>query len=382
MREASTDRRVRVLHVIDGLGHGGAETVMLNELRLIDPDRFAMFVVSTSDDHHPAVLARARANAESAQIISGRAMWDARPAASIARLIRREHIDVVHTHLEGADVVGGAAAWCARRPVVSTLHIVHEWRDNLRKRRRSLADFANRRFAQRFIAVSEGVKESHVRRLGLDPRSIDVLPNVSLADRTLPTHFDIAATRRELGVPHGTVLCAVANLIENKKDIPTLIRALPLVRERTDEPFTLLVVGDGPQRAQLTELAHHLGVADAVRFLGYRDDATQIMASSDMLCHATLFEGMPMVVLEAMTLGVPIVATRAQGITDLLDDDRSGLLVAPRDPAAFADAIVRLLVSPGLRADLARNATQTIAQHYNSDAWIERIEGIYSALAR
>jgi glycosyltransferase involved in cell wall biosynthesis len=154
------------------------------------------------------------------------------------------------------------------------------------------------------------------------------------------------------------------------------------VRQQTDEPFTLLVVGDGPQRAELTQLAQDLGVADAVRFVGYRDDATQIMASSDVLCHATLFEGMPMVVLEAMTLGVPIVATRAQGITDLLDDNRSGLLVPPRDPAALAGAIVRLLASPTLRADLARNAKRSIAEQYNSDVWIARIEGIYSALVR
>jgi glycosyltransferase involved in cell wall biosynthesis len=101
-----------------------------------------------------------------------------------------------------------------------------------------------------------------------------------------------------------------------------------------------------------------------------------------VFCHATLFEGMPMVVLEAMTLGVPVVATRAQGITDLLDDERSGLLVAPRDPAAFAAAITRLIVSPTLRADLARHAQQTITDRYNTDEWIARIETIYSALAR
>jgi glycosyltransferase involved in cell wall biosynthesis len=377
-----TNRQVRVLHVIDGLGHGGAETVMLNELRLIDRDRFRMYVVSTSADHHPAVLARARANAASAEIIAGNALWDVRPAAALARLIRRERIDVVHTHLEGADVVGGAAAWFTRRPVVSTLHIVHEWRDNLRPRRRALADFATRRLARRFIAVSDAVKDSHVRRLGLDPRSVDVLPNVSLADRTLPPGFDVAAKRAELGVSGEIVLCAVVNLIENKKDVATLVHALALVRERTDAPFTMLIVGDGPQREQLVDLADRLGVADVVRFLGYRDDATEIMASSDVFCHATLFEGMPMVLLEAMTLGVPIVATRTPEITELIDDGKTGVLVAPKDAAAFADAIVAVLSSASLRSDLARHAQQEIAAHFDADTWITRIQDIYAALTR
>jgi glycosyltransferase involved in cell wall biosynthesis len=119
-----------------------------------------------------------------------------------------------------------------------------------------------------------------------------------------------------------------------------------------------------------------------VRFLGYRDDATQIMACSDVFCHATLFEGMPMVLLEAMALGVPIVATRTPEITELIDDGRTGVLVAPKDPDAFADAIVGLLSSPSSRSDLARHAQQEIAAHFDADTWIARIQHIYSALAR
>jgi glycosyltransferase involved in cell wall biosynthesis len=373
---------LRVLHVIDGLGHGGAETVMLNELRLVDRERFAMYVVSVSDSHHPAVLARAQSLSEGAQIIAGRALWDPLPVFELARLMRRERIDVVHTHLEGADVIGGAAARLTRRPVVSTLHIVHEWRSNLRRGRRVLADAAARRFPQRFIAVSEPVKESHVRRLGLDPAAIDLLPNVSLADQSLPDDFDREATRATLAPGDGVLLCTVANLIANKKDVPSLIEAMPLVRDALDRRVTLLVVGDGPQRADLELLAGELGVADIVRFVGYRDDAVEILASSDVLCHATLFEGMPMVVLEAMALGLPVVATRAPGVTEVIDDGTTGLLVPPRDPQALADAILRVLDDDNLRAGLVRAARDQIASAHNTAAWVARIERIYEDLVR
>jgi glycosyltransferase involved in cell wall biosynthesis len=375
-------RKLRVLHVIDGLGHGGAETVMLNELRLVDRDRFAMYVVSVSDDHHPAGLARARSVSEGAEIISGRALWDPRPVLRLVAMIRREHIDVVHTHLEGADVVGGAAARLARRPLVSTLHIVHEWRANLRRGRQVLADAAARWLPQRFIAVSEPVKESHVRRLHLDPATIEVLPNVSLADRSLPDDFDRDAVRSTFAPDGSVLLCTVANLIANKKDVPSLIRALPAVRDALAREVTLLVVGDGPQRSELEALAGSLGVADVVRFLGYRDDAIQILASSDVLCHATLFEGMPMVVLEAMALGLPVVATRAPGVTEVIDDGRTGLLVPPRDPAALAAAILRVLAHDDLRERLVSAARTEIASTHNTEAWVARIEAIYEDLAR
>jgi glycosyltransferase involved in cell wall biosynthesis len=370
------------LHVIDGLGHGGAETVMLNELRLVDRDRFAMYVVSVSDDYHPAVLERARSVSERAEIISGRALWDPRPVFRLVQLIRRERIDVVHTHLEGADVVGGAAARLARRPLVSTLHIVHEWRANLRRGRQVLADAAARFLPQRFIAVSEPVKESHVRRLHLDPASIEVLPNVSLADRSLPDGFDRTAMRASLAPTDDVLLCTVANLIANKKDVPSLIRAMPLVRDALDCGVTLLVVGDGPQRDELERLADDLGVASNIRFLGYRDDAIQILASSDILCHATLFEGMPMVVLEAMALGLPVVATRAPGVTDVVDDGRTGILVPPRDPKALADAIVRVVEDDDLRKRMVEAAREAIASAHNTAAWTARIEQIYEELAR
>ncbi len=213
---------------------------------------------------------------ERAEILGGRALWDPRPVLSPVRLIRDEHIDLVHTHLEGADVIGGAAARLSRRPLVSTLHIVHEWRANLRRGRQVLADGAARWLPQRFIAVSEPVKESHVRQLHLDPAKIEVLPNVSLADRSLPDGFDRQAFRPTLAPAGSVVLCTVATLIANKKDVPSLLRAMPAVRDALDRDVTLIVVGDGPQRPELERLATDLGVADAVRFTGYRDDAIQI----------------------------------------------------------------------------------------------------------
>ena len=354
---------------------------MLNELRLADASRFRMYVANVSHAHHPAVVERAPRTVRSCE------RWPAadcgmygRPAR-LVQMIRQEEIDVVHTHLEGADVIGGAAGRVTGRPVVSTLHIVHEYRDNLRRGRRVLADFANRRLADRFIAVGDEVKESHVRRLGLDPSSIAVMPNVSIADRTLPPAFDPVAFRVTLGVPEGALLCTVANLIDNKKDVPTLIAALPLVRREFDQKFTLLIVGDGPQRSRLTALAAELGVADNIRFLGYRDDATQIMASSDMLCHATLFEGLPMVVLEAMTLGTVVIGTRSPGVTELVVDGQTGLLVPQRDPEAFATAIVRLLRSSSLQGELRAGATREMATHYDADEWIAGIEALYLTLA-
>lgn len=374
LSRAAPDGRIGVLQVIDGLRVGGAQSVVLALLRLHDQERFRM-VTANVGAHDPALVERFRQAGE-VSLVAGRPLWDPRGLASLLRLIRRERIDVVHTHLAAADVLGGVAAALAGVPSVSTLHNVAEDRSRYRRERRLLANVATRRLSGRLIAVSDAVLDSHVRLLGVPAARMSVIPNVPVAPLLLPAGFERTRKRRELGLGEGPVVATVARL-DDTKDQDTLVRALPELVSR-HPGVTALIVGEGPRAAPLERLARDTGVAGSVRFLGRRMDAVEIMACCDVVCHPThAFEGLPIALLDAMSLGLPVVASAVEGVDELVETGRTGLLVPPGDASAFADAVAGLLADPAERTRLGENARARIERDYDADAWMRSIEGEY-----
>jgi len=365
---------IAVLQVIDGLRVGGAQSVVLGMLRLYDRERFRM-VVANVGARDPALVERLTQHADVA-LAEGRPLWDPRGPAALLGIIRRYRIDLVHTHLAAADVLGGLAARIAGRTSVSTLHNVAEDRRRYRRERRMLADLATRRLSGRLIAVSAAVRDSHARLLGIDPRRMTVIPNVPVAPLLLPRNFDRDRKRAELGVSSGPLLATVARL-DDTKDQESLVRALPAVASEHPE-VTALVIGEGPRAEALALLASELGVASRVRFLGRRMDAVELMAASDVVCHPThAFEGLPIALLDAMSLGLAVVASAVRGVDELVDHGRSGLLVPSGDPDALAVVLSDVLASTELRERLGAAARDRIARDYDVGHWMRRIEDEY-----
>lgn len=371
-------RTIRVLHVIDGLEVGGAQSALLGILELADRASFDMSVANVGSAYDDRLVERLRGAGADLTLMSGRAIWDARALASLVRTIRSRHIDVVHTHLAGGDVLGGIAARLTRRPTVSILQNVVAARDVYRRRRRVLADFATRRLADRVVAVSEAVKQSHVESLAIPPERIEVVANVPVAAFTLAPEFDRAGKRAELGAGDGPLVC-VASRLNEQREHETLLRALPSVLARRPD-VSVVVLGDGPRRELLEGLARELALGERVRFLGTRFDAVEVMAASDIFSQPTLYEGMPVAVLEAMALGLPVVASAVEGVTELVEDERSGLLVPPRDVPALEQALQRLIEDEDLRAGLGARGREIVRERYGPDTWIQSFERIYREL--
>ena len=141
--------------------------------------------------------------------------------------------------------------------------------------------------------------------------------------------------------------------------------------------LTLLIVGDGTQRQELTELSRVLGLEDTVKFLGTRHDAVEIVGSSDVFVHPTQLEGLGMAIMEAMSLGVPPVASRVPAIAELIEDGSSGVLVAPGDVAAWEEALLRLLRSPALRQEIGQAARGRAVSEFDPELWMDRTEAVY-----
>jgi glycosyltransferase involved in cell wall biosynthesis len=375
-RTPSVRKPLHVVHVIDNLRTGGAQSVLYGVVHHSDPAGIKSWVVALGQHHNDAFVRRVREACEGLFFVGVRGMWDLRAVGSVRRLIQRLHADVLHTHLALADFVGGLAGALTGTPVVSTLHNVAAERRTYPLARRILANYATRRLADHLIAVSRAVRETHVQCIGIPAPSIDVVPNVPIAPLLIPNDFDREAKRRELGVSAGHLICNVAALFPSK-DQETLLHALQrVVQERPDVKG--VIAGDGPQRPRLEALARGLGLQEVVRFLGDRPDAVEVMAASDVACQLTFqLEGLPIAVLDAMSLGLPIVATGVSGVLEVLEDERSGILVAPGDVEGVSRALLRLLQSPEERVRIGAAARRDVLADFDPKTWIGRIEAIY-----
>jgi glycosyltransferase involved in cell wall biosynthesis len=265
-----------------------------------------------------------------------------RPLGGALRLrafVRRSQPHIVHAHMMSGALTGRLA--CARTSAVLITTVHNSWQRHA----------VLMRFGHRVIAVSDAVRTDMILR-GVPAARIETVLNGT-----------IGTVRAPAGLPPAPVtlkhpnLLTVAGMFE-RKGITDLIEATALVRERVPT-ITTYLLGDGPDRAAFEQLAHDRGIGGSVVFLGFRADVEAVMGQADVFVLASHADSNPLVIPEARAAGLPIVATRVDGIPESLDGGDAGLLVPPRAPDALANAIVGLLLDPAhrerLRAASSRN---------------------------
>jgi glycosyltransferase involved in cell wall biosynthesis len=198
----------------------------------------------------------------------------------------------------------------------------------------------------------------------------------------IPNGIEVGTTpilsRREL---HRPARALFHGRLHQQKGVDVLLRAAVLIREcRSDASITFDVVGDGPQREELSALAKDLDVASDVRFLGYRDDVAPFLDGADAFVLPSRAEGISNALLEAMAVGLPVVTSAVPGNTDVVEHEANGLLVEVDDPASLAAALLRLLDEPDLRGRLGREARRTVETRYSIEQVGERYVNLYREL--
>jgi glycosyltransferase involved in cell wall biosynthesis len=239
------------------------------------------------------------------------------------------------------------------------------------------------RWAARVAVVAEGARAVVAQNFGLPVDQLLALPN-AIDPRTvrLAASFDRAHMRRALGsVPGESLLCTVGRL-DPSKGQDCFLRALAEMRVRSPEyRFRALLVGDGPRRDDLQRLAAELGLADRVRLLGVRSDVAEIVAASDLFVLASLNEGLSQAMLEAMALGVPVVATDVGGTSDAVSPGHTGWLVSPGQSSELATAIAQALDDRREASTRAATARELIQRQFSLTSHLLRLEDLYRQTA-
>lgn len=366
-----SDDRLRVLVGLESSGPGGAENMVVALASgLVGLGHEAMIVTDTPG----WMTERAEAEKLPVWIETQGPGVDLRWILRLARRMRRERIQVFHSHEFSMNVFGGAAAWLARVPHVVTIHGRHYVAD---APRRIGAYRLLRRLGVPVVAVSNDLRGYLTKGFGLDTDALELvhngisLPEVPARDAAQRAAFRLEA-RRALGLPSmGPLLVCVGNLYPVKGH-DTLVRALPQLPN-----VQVAIAGRGEQEKSLHMLATELGVSERLHLLGLRDDVTSVLAAADVFVHPSRSEGLPLAVLEAMGQRLPIVASRVGGIPEAIEDGRSGVLVAPEDPAALADALSRILDAPERAASLAREARARAEAEFSIDVMLSRYVVLY-----
>jgi glycosyltransferase involved in cell wall biosynthesis len=300
----------------------------------------------------------------------------------MVRLLRDLRPEILHLHLVGFN--GGRwvllAARLARVPsVVCTIHIAPRERQSWRKRLdRALLS----RVIDGYIAVSRASRERLVNHLGLSPRKVVVVPNaVELRRFAAPAEPARRAVRAACGIPADAPVIGVLARLSEQKGLTYLISAAPAILAAHTETH-LVLVGDGPLREDLVAQARSLGVDQRVHFVGYRSNTVDFLRAMDLFVLPSLYEGMPLSILEAMGAGLPVVATDVDGTPEAVVDGETGLLVPPADPAALASAVNRLLGDRALAQRMGRNGRARAEAHFSETALIDRLGRVYGAVLR
>lgn len=298
-----------------------------------------------------------------------RALWD------LYRLMRRGY-DVVHTHTSKAGVLGRLAARLAGIPVVVHTphgHVYHGYGDRLKSRAFLWIERLLAPRTDALVALTESEKLEHLQAGVGRPDQWTVIPS------GVELHRFQAGTplrRQDLGLAEGSFVVGCVARLAPVKGVDQAVRAVARLHARGC-PVHLVVVGDGPQRAELEGLARRLGVQGCVHFLGLRRDVPHLLPLFDVLVLPSRNEGMGRAAVEAQAAGIPVVASRVGGIPDVVADGETGLLVAPEDPEALARALATLATDPVRRTRMGKAAREWVKEHLTAEAMVASLDRLY-----
>jgi len=304
-------------------------------------------------------------------------------ALRLRSLLRREQISILQTHLFNSTMVGALACtfrWNRVRFLLTRHYsdIVHVFLRNSPWKQRSVLALEKlaTAFADVVIANSSYTKEVMVSEEGASPNKIKAIHYGMDFSRYRVSPETTENLRRGLDLG-GKIVLGIAGRLEKGKGHEVLLEALSKL---TETSLILLVIGDGPKRQTLHDLAKALGIAHQTRFLGFREDLPAVFSVLDVLVHPSFSEGLGQVIMEGMLMGLPIVASRIKPIDELVTDDVHGLLFPPGDADALARCLELLLESPERRKALGAAGKQYALEHFGIERMMHAYEAIYERL--
>lgn len=368
---------LRVMFLVTSMPVGGAETLLVNLIRRLDRERFVPEVCCLKDRGPLGDVLAGEIPVHSG-LLGGK--YDVRILRRLSRLFVQRRIDAAITVGAGDKMFWGRlAAWRARVPVIASALHSTGWPDGIGRLNRLLTPITDA-----FIGVAAPHGRHLVEVEGFPTAKVHVIPNGVDTDRFRPQPPD-ATLRTTLGLGPTDRAVVIVAALRPEKNHEMLLEAIARVRQTRPE-VKLLVVGEGPERANIDRRAAELGISDAVRMLGNRSDVPAVLATADVFALSSRMEANPVSILEALACEIPVVAPRVGSIPETVRDGETGYLVEPGDASAMADRILDLLRDDEARRAMGAAGRSLVVAHGSLDAMVQGyqrlIAGIYNIKTR
>lgn len=367
----------RIAHLIDTLSWGGAQKLLVTFAEVARSYAIVPTVISMRPRNDSPFTEELEALGVRVVVLPFRQIFEPNQLAQLYGILRRERFDVLHTHLTQANIVGGTLGPLTGTPVVSSVHNTVARVRRMHEARQFIEANVLRFGVRRVIAVGHVVAEAQHDRLRHTkmvtiPNAVSLVPSLSAEERR--------AMRAELmGDPSCPLLISVGRLTA-QKGYGDLLTAFVEVLAKHPKA-RLAIAGRGDLQEALVAQVKSLGLEGQAFILGARADVPRLLAASDMFVSSSHWEGLPIAVLEGMSAGLPVVATRVGDMPHVVPES-VGIVVEPQQPAQLAAAIIQLLDHPEQMQACGKGARAHILHAYSPEVWFKRLLELYSQVGR
>jgi glycosyltransferase involved in cell wall biosynthesis len=381
-------RKIRVLLVITGLATGGATKVVLdiaghfNHHPDFEIEIFTGPIAPGGNDVTYLAYEQGIPTRIIPSLVNRISPFaNAKATLEIRRLIVQGNYDIVHTHSSVAGVVGRFAALTASVPVI--IHHVHGWglQEGMSRGTRMLyltLERLSASFTDRMVAVSRpNIQKGLAHGIGKEDKFTLIYNGIDLEKFRQPVDGQQMRSALGLSDPDGKLVGMIGRLDKQKNPLDFIQAAAIVAKDCPKVQF--LIVGDGPLRPECEQLINELNLQEKVFLLGYRDDVASILPLLTIIAMSSLWEGLPIAFLEAMSAGKPIVANDVDGVSDVVINGETGFLVRPHQPLEMAERILYLLNNETAAKEMGSIAQQR-SSYFSVERMVGQLESLYKEL--
>lgn len=364
--------RINELHLIPDLDIGGAQRMVLTLVKELDKEKYNVKVCYwLGEGELKDEIEKAGIEVIDLKVKNGSLLG---VIFKLIKLIKKNKIKLIHTHLFDADLCGFLATRWAKVPImVITIQSIFF----LKKKKHALRYKIMSLFVDRFLPVSDSLAQHFISWARINPNKVTTVHNgIDLSEFNRPKDTNrLNELRKSLGIPVATPVLGTVARLEPRKGHRYLLEAVAQINK--DYPnLRVLLVGDGELKSDLRNLAKELNISSNVIFAGFQKNIPKILSLLDLFLLPSIEEGLSFAILEAMALGLPVIATNVGGTPELVQNGETGLLVPAKSSSALASAIARLLGDKEYATALGEAGKRRAAQ-FSSRIMAEKIEEIY-----
>jgi glycosyltransferase involved in cell wall biosynthesis len=372
---------MRLLWLIDSFNVGGAESLAVTFARHVHGRDIDLYVAAIGNVGGNPLEKEFHAAGVKTINLGARSLRDVAAFKRLVRFVRENDIQLVHAHLTYAAIWSAILSRVTGVPSIASLHVAVSATKKVEASpmrrlavevRDRLMTFVLRRWASRVVMVSGALRDEYLRR-GLKNDRMRVVHNGIEIDRFMRDRAEARERLvRELNVPRDATVLVTVNVLRAGKGVEVLLEAMQQI-----DDAVLVIVGDGPMREEWSRHAEQQGIADRVRWAGFRRDVDALLAGCDLFVHPSLDDAFPTVLLEASAAGLPVVASNLGGIPEIVVD-ATGRLVPSGDPTALANAIRTTLADRTSMRAMSDAAQKRARELFSVEAWIGRLRAVYA----